>query len=224
MIRFMSHLLTDYFRILAKCVITVACLLTPLSSWGQETGEAPAPIAPVQPNPIVYRLAPFDKVSISVYGEPDLETKQHISDSGMAHMPLIGAVELGGKTIAEASEMIEREFVAQEYLRKPAVTINIEEFAPKLLTVMGEVNDPGTVVLAPGVNGVPIQIAVAEVGGFKNTAKTSEVSVTRANPEGEEASTVIVNVDNILSKSTVENQPPFVVRAGDVVFVPRRVF
>jgi len=191
-----------------------------LQANAQEADATPR--APAQAKP-VYLLAPFDKISVSVYGEPDLSTQQRISDSGTAQIPLIGEVDIGGKTVSQAARSIETEFVSQEFLRKPVVTISIEEFAPKVLTVMGEVNEPGSITLAPGINGVPIQIAVAEAGGFKNTAKTGEVSVTRAQPEGDEASVVVVDVDQMLSKANA-TEAPFMVRPGDVVFVPRRVF
>jgi polysaccharide export outer membrane protein len=173
----------------------------------------------------VYRLAPFDKVKVSVYGEEDLSSEQLISDSGEVHLPLIGAINIGEHTISEAAKMIEQAFVQQEYLRKPVVTISIEEFSSKTVTVMGEVGRPGTVTLTPGQNGLPIQIAIAEAGGFKNTAKTGEVTVTRAKQSQGEALTLVVDVDGLLSSRRKEDaQKSILIRPGDVVFVPRRVF
>jgi len=194
---------------------------TAIGASAQEEVEAKTRVPAAESS--VYLLAPFDKISVSVYGEPDLSTQQRLADDGTAHIPLIGEVEIGGMTVSQAAKRIEKEFVSQEYLRKPVVTISIEEFAAKVLTVMGEVNEPGSITLSPGVNGVPIQIAIAEAGGFKNTAKTGEVSVTRARPEGEEASTLVVDVDEMLRRSSA-SEPPLMVRPGDVVFVPRRVF
>jgi len=194
---------------------------TAIGASAQEETEAKTRVPAAESS--VYLLAPFDKISVSVYGEPDLSTQQRLADDGTAHIPLIGEVEIGGMTVSQAAKRIEKEFVSQEYLRKPVVTISIEEFAAKVLTVMGEVNEPGSITLSPGVNGVPIQIAIAEAGGFKNTAKTGEVSVTRARPEGEEASTLVVDVDEMLRRSSA-SEPPLMVRPGDVVFVPRRVF
>lgn len=80
---------------------------------------------------VIYRLSPFDKISVSVYGEPDLSSEQLISDSGTAFIPLIGPVKVGGKTVNEASKLIEKAFKEQEYLRRPLVTISIEKFSPK---------------------------------------------------------------------------------------------
>ncbi|WP_269523420.1 polysaccharide biosynthesis/export family protein [Coraliomargarita parva] len=209
-------------------VLTTLGMLVPLAAQGAE----PATSKPLQAVRAVaakpeteYRLSPFDKVQVSVYGEPDLATTQLITDSGTASVPLVGTVTIGGKTVKEASLIIAQSFIDQQYLRKPVVTVSIEEFAPKVLTVMGEVNKPGTVQINPGLNGLPIQIAIAEAGGFKNTAKTTEVTVTRATSAEGEAPTAVVNVDRLLqSKSDGVTEPPFIIRTGDVVYVPRRVF
>jgi len=171
----------------------------------------------------VYRLSPFDKVSISVYGEPDLKSEQLITDEGAVFLPLLGAVNIEGKTVAEASKQIEKAFVEAEYLRKPVVTISIEEFAPKVVTVLGEVNEPGTIELARGTSGTTIQMAVAQAGGFKNAAKTNAVVLTRANPKSEETKSQVIDVDDIISDKNTDEQP-LLLEAGDVIFVPRRVF
>lgn len=177
------------------------------------------------PSQIIYKLSAFDKVSITVYGQPDLETEQLITDTGEVFLPLLGGVEVGGLTVAEASKAIEKAFIDEEYLRKPVVTISIEEFAPKVVTVLGEVEDPGSVTIPPGRNGLPIQIAIAGAGGFTGSAKTNDVSVTRANPESETSANEKVNVDKLLeSRASDQAQNLFIVYPDDVIFVPRRVF
>ncbi|MEM1223683.1 MAG: polysaccharide biosynthesis/export family protein [Verrucomicrobiota bacterium] len=175
---------------------------------------------------IVYRLSSFDKVSISVYGEPDLSTEQLISDNGIAFIPLLGQVSLGGLTVAEASSMIEKKFVSEEYLRKPLVTVSIEEFSPKVVTVLGEVENPGSVEIPPGKNGIPLPVAVAGAGGFSGTAKLNEIRITRTNPEDpSKPLNVVINLTKALdSSSKSKDLESMLVFAEDIVFVPRRVF
>lgn len=174
---------------------------------------------------VVYKLSPFDLLRVTVYGEEDLESEQRISDKGMLSVPLVGEVPVGGLTVSEASKEIERSFVENQYLRNPIVTISIKEFAPKVVTVLGEVESPGSIEIPPGRNGIPIQIAIAGAGGFTGTAKTAEVNITRAAALTGEKVSVVVNVDKIL-KSSGKNVPQdgYLVRPDDVVFVPRRVF
>jgi polysaccharide export outer membrane protein len=224
----MKYLTFQFYLFLRK--LSVCCLLSGLCCLAFHASRAVAADSG-QPTLMsgqagnVYRLAPFDKVKVSVYGEEDLSSEQLISDNGEVHLPLIGAINIGEHTIAQAAKMIEQAFVQQEYLRKPVVTISIEEFSSKTVTVMGEVGRPGTVTLTPGQNGLPIQIAIAEAGGFKNTAKTGEVMVTRAKVPQGEAITLVVDVDDLLSSRRKEDAPTSIlIRPGDVVFVPRRVF
>ena len=174
---------------------------------------------------VVYKLSPFDLLKVTVYGEKDLDSEQRISDKGMLSVPLVGEVSVGGLTVSAAAQKIERSFVEQEYLRNPIVTISIKDFAPKVVTVLGEVESPGSIEIPPGRNGIPVQIAIAEAGGFTGTAKTTEVNVTRATAVSGSRSRAVVNVDKILkSKGSSAGASGFFVYPDDVIFVPRRVF
>src|SRR5215203_334706 len=62
-----------------------------------------------------------------------------VSESGELKIPLIGAVNLNGLTIQEATDLIESKF--KVYMEDPIVTIRKLNFK---VTVLGEVNKPGT--------------------------------------------------------------------------------
>ncbi len=174
---------------------------------------------------VVYKLSPFDLLKVTVYGEKDLDSEQRISDKGMLSVPLIGEVPVGGLTVSAAAQKIERSFVEQQYLRNPIITISIKEFASKVVTVLGEVESPGSIEIPPGRNGIPVQIAIAGAGGFTGTAKTTEVNVTRAAAVAGSSGRAVVNVDKILkSKGSSAPKSGFLVYPDDVIFVPRRVF
>ncbi len=177
-------------------------------------------------NETYYQLSPFDLVDVSVYGEDDLATEQRISDNGELSIPLLGNVKVGGLTVSAAAKLIEKSFIEAEYLRKPVVTISIKEFAPKTVTVMGQVEKPGSIEISPGRNGIPLPVAIAEAGGFTGTAKTTEVRITRGGgASGAESNFIIVNAAKLLeSTSKVEERDVFIVYPDDIVFVPRRVF
>ncbi|MFW5874436.1 MAG: polysaccharide biosynthesis/export family protein [Verrucomicrobiota bacterium] len=179
----------------------------------------------------VYKLQPFDLVQVSVYGEEDLASEQRISDNGTVSMPLLGEVEIGGLKVNSAAKKIEQAFIDGEYIRRPVVTISIAEFSPKTVTVLGQVEEPGSVTIPPGKNGLPLQVAIAGAGGFTGTAKMTEVHVTRGGAErngdgsGDESNFIVVNVDKILeSVGEADGADPVVVYPDDIVFVPRRVF
>jgi polysaccharide export outer membrane protein len=173
----------------------------------------------------VYLLSPVDKLSILVYGEPDLSSDQRISDQGTVSIPLLGETRIGGLTVSDAQKQIEAAFIKQRYLVNPVVTINIEAFSSKVVTVLGEVEEPGSIAIPEGRNGLPLQVAIAEAGGFTGAAQKNEVTLRRATKpgQGKAGDTLVVNVNDLLqSKNRLTN----VVYAGpdDVIFVPRRIF
>ena len=100
----------------------------------------------------LYLLSPFDMVSISVYGQKDLSSSQRITDEGAVSVPLLGDILVGGNTVSQAQKLIERAFIEQLYLVNPVVTISIDEFSPKVVTVLGEVEKPGSIKIPPGRN------------------------------------------------------------------------
>ncbi len=173
---------------------------------------------------VVYKLSPFDLVKVSVYGEDDLQCEQRISDKGILSMPLLGGVQVGGYTVSEAEELVERAFVQQQYLRNPVVSISIERFAPKIVTVLGEVEKPGPVEIPHGRNGIPLLVAVAGAGGFTGTAKLTQVRVTRASYGVSSKQIEIVNAGDLLDSIKAGKTAAIFVHPDDIVFVPRRVF
>lgn len=174
----------------------------------------------------LYLLSSFDMVSISVYGQQDLSSSQRISDEGAVSVPLLGDILVAGNTVSQAQKLIEKAFIEQLYLVNPVVTISIDEFSPKVVTVLGEVEKPGSIEIPPGRNSLPIQVLIAEAGGFSGAAQKTEVHVNRESLE-EDASkkTIIVDISAMLEMSgddLINNV--FFVQPEDIVFVPRRLF
>ena len=174
--------------------------------------------------PVVYKLSPFDLVKVSVYGQDDLACEQRISDKGILSMPLLGGILVGNSTVSEAEDLVEQVFVQQQYLRNPVVSISIQEFAPKMVTILGEVEQPGAIAIPPGQNGVPLLVAVAGAGGFTGTAKLTQVRVTRASRGAVPQQIDIVNAGKLLDSIETGQSRSMVVHPDDIIFVPKRVF
>ena len=172
-----------------------------------------------------YLLSPVDKLTISVYGQPDLQSEQRISDAGTVSIPLLGEIIIGGLTVSETQRKIEAALISERYLVRPVVTISIEEFSPKVVTVLGEVESPGSIKIPDGRNGLSVQVAIAEAGGFTGAANKTEVQLQRASTVSqlESPETLIVNVSELLQ---VSDRPKKLTLAGpdDIIFVPRRLF
>lgn len=205
----------------AVSILILAVLAGTIAS-GQTTPEA---IIPESPADLRYPLAPFDQVSISIYGQPDLSVSQRISDSGAISMPLIGEIDIAGLTLAEAKEKIAAAYIDQEYLRAPVVTINLESFSTKSVTVIGEVGKQGEIQLPVGVSQIEIQRLIALAGGFSGIAKRDSVRIERRRSSTSEPEILTVDVDRILNADSEEAAgQSFMVKAGDIVIIPRRIF
>ena len=208
--------------LLLVLVLTCVIPLDVILGAGRTRTRSPQKV--YQAPEVVYKLSPFDLVRVTVYGEDDLACEQRISDKGILSMPLLGGILVGNSTVSEAEDLVEQVFVQQQYLRNPVVSISIQEFAPKMVTILGEVEQPGAIAIPPGQNGVPLLVAVAGAGGFTGTAKLTQVRVTRASRGAATQQIDIVNAGKLLDSIETGQSRSMVVHPDDIVFVPKRVF
>lgn len=123
-----------------------------------------------------YLIGPFDKLTIDVFGIEDLSQEETQTDaSGRISMPLAGVIEAAGKTPDEVARLIE-DRLRDRYVRDPQVTVNLKETVSQVVTVDGEVREPG---LYPVVGRMTLMRAIARARGLTDLAKTSNVLVFR---------------------------------------------
>ncbi|MBL7069698.1 MAG: polysaccharide biosynthesis/export family protein [Candidatus Omnitrophica bacterium] len=163
---------------------------------------------------VPYRMNNGDVLSISVYGEPDLNKKVRVSGEGKIKFPLLGEVEIRGLTVEGVTEKLE-ELLERDYLINPEVTVFIEEHAK--FNILGEVRNPGTYELKGPFTVVD---AVALAGGFTDIAHPNGVRVVR--DEGEEKKVLKVPVGSILKSGNKAKD--ISVKEGDTIVVPESFF
>jgi polysaccharide biosynthesis/export protein len=123
-----------------------------------------------------YLVGPFDKLVIDVFGIEELSKKEVQTDAGgRISFPLAGIVEASGKTPAELEEIIE-ERLRGRFVRNPQVTVNLKETVSQVITVDGEVKEPG---LYPVVGRMTLMRAVATAKGLSEFAKQDDVVIFR---------------------------------------------
>lgn len=123
-----------------------------------------------------YLIGPFDKLIIDVFGIEDLSKKEVQTDaSGRISFPLAGVVEAAGKTPAEV-ETILRDRLRGAYVRDPQVTVNLKETVSQVITVDGEVREPG---LYPVIGRMTLMRAIATAKGTAEFAKLDDVVIFR---------------------------------------------
>ncbi|HUF62138.1 MAG TPA: polysaccharide biosynthesis/export family protein [Verrucomicrobiales bacterium] len=201
----------------------LAAFLAGISALGFPVRAQNAPAAGVVTDG-AYQIQAQDRVKISVYDEPDLAADQRVDKGGTIAIPLLGSVRIAGMTIRNAERSLEARFVAERYLRNPKVTISIEEYSKRQVTVLGQVAKPGVVEFAPEQEWMDLVDVIAQGGGFTNTAKKKEVRVTRG--KGTAAQRIIsVNFYDLLKDRRGRGgAQSFRVLPGDSIYVPERLF
>jgi polysaccharide biosynthesis/export protein len=111
----------------------------------------------------VYRLAPGDRVNITVFDQAELSGEFSIDGSGNIRMALIGDVPIADLSIKEIEQQIAKRLGAG-FLQNPVVSARISEFRPIL--VSGDVKTPGSY---PFRYGTMAMSAVALAGGYAAT-------------------------------------------------------
>ncbi|GMM91809.1 polysaccharide biosynthesis/export family protein [Qipengyuania sp. MTN3-11] len=139
------------------------------------SADLPAPsrtdlIAPDRPS----LVGPLDKLELTVYNVPELDTEALVDASGRISVPLIGAVDVRGLTPQEISSVVSAQL--SRFIRDPYVTVNVLESTSQVVSVDGEVKVPG---LYPVTNQMTLMRAIASAEGLSEYAKLEEVVVLR---------------------------------------------
>lgn len=173
---------------------------------------------------IVYKISRTDKISLVVVGEPDLNVGgKRVDANGNVNLNLIGEVKIAGLSVSQAQTAIENAYRDGRILRNPQVTINIEEYAPRTVSVSGMVKQPGTIALPPEST-MTIKELILKAAGFTETANGSKVRVSRVMPDGT-TKIFTLNVDAILKGKDVGKSADnnFVLEPDDIVYVPEKI-
>lgn len=171
----------------------------------------------------IHTLALADRIRVAVYQEEDLTSITRIDARGRVNLPLLGEIAVGGMTVVEAQAAIETAYKAGRFLRNPQVTVNVEEYAPREVSIQGQIRNPGRYTL-PIESTYTVVELVTKAGGISDIGKGSAVSVTRVLPDGSKK-TFVIDVDNVIkgTKDSKNDDNTLLLMPGDVVYVPERL-
>jgi polysaccharide export outer membrane protein len=169
----------------------------------------------------VHRLALADRLRVAVYQEDDLTTLTRIDSRGRINLPLLGEIAIGGMTIGEAQTAIESAYKDGRFLRNPQVTINVEEYATREVSISGQVRNPARYSLPPESTYTVVEL-VTKAGGITDIGKGSAVTVTRTQPDGTRK-VFTIDVDSIIKGKKDSKSEDILLEAGDNVYVPERL-
>jgi len=212
------------FSALFLCLAVSACAANrypgaPTLPSDDPAFAAPEPVVMVgvesdPPQPL--RLMPGDVVELTTVSAQTTPYPGLIVDAlGQLHVPLAGDVLVGGKTLTEAEQAIERGL--RRYDRFARANLIITDASGHVASVLGAVATPGRVRVAPGMR---LADLLAEAGGPATAASGNaqtllgNLDLARLVRDGE---TVPVSVTAAVKGDPKHN---IRIRAGDQLYVP----
>lgn len=126
-----------------------------------------------------FPIGPGDVVEVAVPGLPEIEKHiARVTADGFVSIPLLGPVKAGGRTESELEIELVRKL--EEIMYDPTVSVFVTEHHFRTVGVIGAVASPGMIGLT-GPRDTVLD-AIAQAGGFSDTAGTSVLLYPGGNP------------------------------------------
>lgn len=192
-------------------LICLLCALPAFAQQSQASGNTPSVSSGrdvKSENGSDYRIGPGDVLAIEVAGEPDLKRKVKIAQQGTIELPYIDhSIKLAGLTEQQATELLRKEFIA--ILKEPQVTLFIEEYHARMVSIAGAVNQPKQIALTRELR---VYDLVSLAGGLTDKAG-DKIQLVRFRP--------VETMENI-SLNDLVRKPELnrVLNDGDFINVP----
>lgn len=164
-----------------------------------------------------YQIREGDMVQVSVFNEPELAAGGRVRNDGTIQCPLIGSMRIVGLTQTAAARVIQEAY-RKDYLVNPDVNLYVSQFTTRRITILGQVQRPGSHDL-PAEKNLTILQVLGLAGGPSRIANLKKVLVKRV-IDGREQ---IIKID-VNSMASGARTMMFYVREDDVITVPESFF
>lgn len=195
---------TDALRRLASILFAAAMLAIPVTSTSQARDPGQSREA----------LGTGDSIRITVFQSPDLTTETRISERGTVVFPLIGEVQLGGLTPAQAGARIADQLRRGNFIVRPQVVVAIMQVRSRQVHVLGQLLRPGSYVLED--TGARLTDILTLAGGISSTGADTVTLLTNRAGKTE---TREIDVPSIFRGGDASANVQ--IENGDTIFVER---
>jgi len=122
-----------------------------------------------------------DQLLVTVFGQPDLSADIIVGANGIVTLPLVGTVDVRGKTGSEIAGIFAKKLEAGQYLIKPKVSVKVAAQVSRSFSVLGEVVRPGRFILQGNLS---VLDALSLAGGVTPRADKNLRILRRSSQEG----------------------------------------
>ncbi|HEY1694848.1 MAG TPA: polysaccharide biosynthesis/export family protein [Polyangiaceae bacterium] len=124
-----------------------------------------------------YAIVVGDVLNVRVFGQEAMSTRAKVRSDGKLAIPFLGDVVVVGKTPGTVAKEVEAGL--KNFINSPNVTVTVDEFQPTTVSVLGEVQHPGTLSLERNAG---VLQALAAGGGLTENASKDQIFVLREAP------------------------------------------
>ena len=201
----------------SRLLIPIALVaMAAAAAWAQSAPAAAPQVTPAGFNERTprYELVAGDTLNLHFEFTPELDQQAvPVQPDGFVSLKNLGDVQLAGKTLPEARQMILQSYA--KILRDPQITVTLQDFSKPYFVAAGYFERPGKYDLRGPTS---LTEAVAMAGGFKDGARHSEVWVFHRLRDGTVQSKK-VDVKQMLKKADLAEDVNL--QPGDTVYVPQ---
>jgi polysaccharide export outer membrane protein len=180
-----------------------------LDALPQEVGSQPQ----FQMRNSRYVLRPSDALEIGFTFTPEFNQTITVQPDGFVTLKEIGDVKVQGKTLPELRASLRQAY--SSVLHDPVINVVLKDFEKPFFTAGGELRNPGKFDLRGDTT---VTEALATAGGFRDSAKHSEVFLFRKSRDGW-VKVQKINVKKMLASGDLREDA--VLHPGDMLFVPK---
>lgn len=161
-----------------------------------------------------YPLAAGDTIRIQVFQNPDLTLETRVAEGGSITYPLIGAVQIGGISVASAEKRIADALQKGGFIQKPQVTISLLQVRGNQVSVLGQVARPGRFPLETA--NTRLSDMLANAGGA--TPNGDDMAIVTGVRNGQ-AFRKLIDIPSIFLAGRAADD--LVLQGGDTIYVHR---
>jgi polysaccharide export outer membrane protein len=213
-------------------IITAVLLFVLAAAWAQEQPSATGPnlSASASPSPAGpaklpaddsafqsrhprYKLQLGDTFDVSFDLSPEFNQTVTVQPDGYITLRGIGDVHVADQTVPELTDTLRNAY--SKILNGPLISVTLKDFEKPYFIADGQVDRPGKYDLRGDTT---LTQAIAIAGGFKDSAKHSQVLLFRRASEGW-YSAKIIDVKKMEKEGNLKEDP--FLHPGDMLFVPK---
>ncbi len=160
-------------------------------------------------------VGPGDVFLLEVVGEKELPREYQVASDGTVEVPYLQTVQVAGLEPQEIARVIRKLLIEKQILNDPSVIVQVKEYNSRRVTIMGQVNKPGTF---PYTVGLTLIQAISQAGGVTGVGNLDRVNLTRRLGTG--SRTVVISIATIMEGRSAD----IPLQSGDRIFVHERMF